>query len=119
VALCTDVEVIDDFPEPLSHVDRAPAPWVRGDWQLLPWLWRTVPTQSGARVRNVLPSVARWKIADNLRRSLLPIALLILLAAVGWCSRVGRLCGRHGVSGAVLSDVRAMGPDLRQPRARV
>ncbi len=83
VALCTDVEVIDDFPSHyLTWIARQHR-WVRGDWQLLPWLWRTVPTQSGARVRNVLPAVARWKMADNLRRSLLPIALLILLAA-GW-----------------------------------
>ena len=83
VALCTDLEVIDDFPSHyLTWVARLHR-WVRGDWQLLPWLGRTVPTQSGARVRNMLPAVARWKMADNLRRSLLPIALLVLLAA-GW-----------------------------------
>ena len=83
VALCTDLEVIDDFPSHyLTWVARLHR-WVRGDWQLLPWLWRTVPTQSGARVRNVLPAVARWKIADNLRRSLLPLALIVLLTA-GW-----------------------------------
>lgn len=83
VALCTDVEVIDDFPSHyLTWIARHHR-WVRGDWQLLSWLRPTVPTQRGARVRNVLPAVARWKVADNLRRSLLPIALLILLAA-GW-----------------------------------
>ena len=83
VALCTDLEVIDDYPSHyLTWIGRLHR-WVRGDWQLLPWLWRKVPTQSGARVRNVLPAVARWKIADNLRRSVLPIALVILLAA-GW-----------------------------------
>ncbi len=83
VALCTDLEVIDDFPSHyLTWVARLHR-WVRGDWQLLPWLWRTVPTQGGARVRNVLPAVARWKIADNLRRSVLPLALVVLLAA-GW-----------------------------------
>ena len=83
VALCTDLEVIDEYPSHyLTWVARLHR-WVRGDWQLLPWLGRTVPTQSGARVRNVLPAVARWKIADNLRRSLLPPALIVLLAA-GW-----------------------------------
>ena len=83
VALCTDLEVIDDYPSHyLTWVARLHR-WVRGDWQLLPWLWRTVPAQGGTRVRNVLPAVARWKVADNLRRSLLPIALVILLAA-GW-----------------------------------
>ena len=83
VALCTDLEVIDDYPSHyLTWVARLHR-WVRGDWQLLPWLGRRVPTQSGARVRNSLPAVARWKIADNLRRSLLPPALVVLLAA-GW-----------------------------------
>jgi cyclic beta-1,2-glucan synthetase len=83
VALCTDLEVIDDFPSHyLTWVARLHR-WVRGDWQLLPWLSRTVPTQSGARVRNELPAVSRWKIADNLRRSLLPLALIVLLTA-GW-----------------------------------
>src|SRR5205085_5916505 len=53
------------------------------DWQLLPWLRRRVPTAAGTRERNVLPSIARWKIADNLRRSLLPPALILLLVG-GW-----------------------------------
>ncbi|HET9468036.1 MAG TPA: glucoamylase family protein, partial [Vicinamibacterales bacterium] len=83
VALCTDLEVIDDYPSHyLTWVARLHR-WVRGDWQLLPWLGRSVPTQRGPRVRNILPAVARWKIADNLRRSLLPVALLVLLTA-GW-----------------------------------
>ena len=83
VALCTDLEVIDDYPSHyLTWVARLHR-WVRGDWQLLPWLWRKVPTAAGVRVRNVLPSIARWKIGDNLRRSLLPPALMLLLLA-GW-----------------------------------
>ena len=83
VALCTDLEVIDDYPSHYLTWAARLHRWVRGDWQLLPWLWRTVPVQGGTRVRNGLPAVARWKIADNLRRSVLPPALVILLAA-GW-----------------------------------
>ena len=119
VALCTDLEVIDDYPSHyLTWVARLHR-WVRGDWQLLPWLWRTVPTQSGARVRNVLPAVARWKIADNLRRSLLPHRAA-RPACGGLAGAAGRavVVDRHGVSGAVLSRVRAVGADVRQPRAR-
>ena len=83
VALCTDIEVIDDYPTHyLTGVARLHR-WVRGDWQLLPWLWGKVPVESGARARNVLPSISRWKIADNLRRSLLAPSLLVLLVA-GW-----------------------------------
>jgi len=71
VALCTDLEVIDDFPSHyLTWVSRLHR-WVRGDWQLLPWL--TSP----------MPAISRWKIFDNLRRSLLPSSLVLLLAA-GW-----------------------------------
>src|SRR5688500_19832194 len=79
VALCTDLEVIDDYPSHyLTWVARLHR-WVRGDWQLLPWLWRKVPTAGGMRVRNVLPSIARWKIGDNLRCSLLPMSMMVLL----------------------------------------
>ncbi|MCR6679397.1 hypothetical protein NVV43_28480, partial [Escherichia marmotae] len=56
--------------------------WVRGDWQLLPWLGRRVPTADGTR-ENPLPTPERWKILDNLRRSLVPPALIALLA-LGW-----------------------------------
>ena len=73
----------------------------------------------GARGRNVLPAIARWKIADNLRRSLLPPALMVLLAA-GWMVLPGgpSLVDRRGVSGPVLSRVRAVGTDVHEPRAR-
>ena len=43
--------------------------WVRGDWQILCWLFPFVPTRAGLK-RNRLPLIARWKILDNLRRSL-------------------------------------------------
>ncbi len=81
-ALASDVEVIDDQPSSyLSHVARNHR-WVRGDWQTLPWLGARVPTPSGTE-DNPLNGLSRWKIIDNLRRSLVAPAL-VLLAAVGW-----------------------------------
>ena len=81
--LCTDIHVVDDYPgNYLAFASRLHR-WVRGDWQLLPWLWRTVPTAAGGREPNRLPAIARWKIIDNLRRSLLPPALVALFVA-GW-----------------------------------
>ncbi|HZL05763.1 MAG TPA: hypothetical protein VFE45_10160, partial [Coriobacteriia bacterium] len=81
-ALASDVEVIDDQPSSyLSHVARTHR-WVRGDWQTLPWLGRRVPTHAGTE-RNPLNLLSRWKIVDNLRRSLVAPAL-VLLAAIGW-----------------------------------
>ena len=119
VALCTDIEVIDDYPTHyLTGVARLHR-WVRGDWQLLPWLWGKVPVESGARARNVLPSISRWKIADNLRRS--------LLAAVSSRPPRRRLVGaagralvvdRHCVPGAVFPRVRAVGTNVHQPCPR-
>ncbi len=81
-ALVTDIEVVDDYPSSvLAHANRQHR-WVRGDWQLLWWLLPAVPTRSGWR-RNRLPLIARWKIFDNLRRSLMAPAALALLVA-GW-----------------------------------
>ncbi len=57
--------------------------WIRGDWQLLPWLGRRVPLPGGQSERNPLSALSRWKIADNLRRSVIPPALLGALF-LGW-----------------------------------
>ncbi|WP_435019716.1 GH36-type glycosyl hydrolase domain-containing protein [Tundrisphaera sp. TA3] len=80
--LVTDVELFDDFPPRYHAYALREHRWARGDWQLLPWLGRTVPTLDGPR-RNPLPDVERWKVFDNLRRSLVPPALLALLI-LGW-----------------------------------
>src|SRR5678816_2042916 len=53
---------------------------MRGDWQLLRWLTPRVPGRKGAN-RDPLSALSRWKIADNLRRSTTPIALLLWLFA--------------------------------------
>ncbi len=82
-ALCTDIHLIDDYPAHYLTFAARQHRWVRGDWQIARWLWRTVPDASGRPVRNRLPIISRWKILDNLRRSLLPPALVLLLAA-GW-----------------------------------
>ncbi|MDH4197408.1 MAG: DUF3131 domain-containing protein, partial [Candidatus Aminicenantes bacterium] len=79
-ALVTDVEVVDDYPATVLAHARRQHRWVRGDWQILRWLFPWVPTRSGLK-RNRLPLISRWKIFDNLRRSLVPpstIALLLL-----------------------------------------
>lgn len=80
--LVTDVEVFDEFPAKYHAYARREHRWVRGDWQLLPWLGRTVPAP-GSRKANVIPLVGRWKIFDNLRRSVGSLGLLVLLVA-GW-----------------------------------
>src|SRR5687768_6859763 len=81
--LCTDIDLVDDYPPNYLAFAARQHRWVRGDWQIVRWLWRTVPDAQGRAVPNVLSAVARWKILDNLRRSLLAPALVVLHVA-GW-----------------------------------
>ncbi|MEO6349255.1 MAG: hypothetical protein ABIP53_01250, partial [Candidatus Limnocylindrales bacterium] len=81
--LCTDIHLVDDYPAHYLAFAARQHRWARGDWQIARWLWRTVPDASGRSVRNTLPVIARWKILDNLRRSLLAPSLVGLLLA-GW-----------------------------------
>ncbi|WP_213805036.1 glucoamylase family protein [Granulicella sp. dw_53] len=81
--LATDIEVIDDYPSHYSAHTRRKHRWVRGDWQITQWLFSKVPDESGKSVSNPISTISRWKIFDNLRRSLIePITFLLLVS--GW-----------------------------------
>jgi cyclic beta-1,2-glucan synthetase len=81
--LVSDVVLFEDYPPTyLSYAHRKHR-WVRGDWQILPWMFSRVPNAGDGRVRNTLSVLDRWKILDNLRRSLRSPALMALLVA-GW-----------------------------------
>jgi cyclic beta-1,2-glucan synthetase len=81
--LVTDIELLDDFPARYHAYARREHRWARGDWQILPWLFRRVPAAPNGQRPNPLPILERWKILDNLRRSLVPPALVVLLL-LGW-----------------------------------
>jgi cyclic beta-1,2-glucan synthetase len=114
--LVNDVEMLDEFPARYDAYTRREHRWVRGDWQILPWLFRKVPrprqrcetlgasrettgssrdngqhaelptervAAAGDRASNSLTAIARWKIFDNLRRSLVP-PFTLLLTILGW-----------------------------------
>ena len=80
--LLSDTELFDDFPARYHAYARREHRWVRGDWQLLPWLGTRVPAPAG-EIPNPLPALERWKLFDNLRRSLVPPSLVLLLV-LGW-----------------------------------
>jgi cyclic beta-1,2-glucan synthetase len=81
--LVTDITLLEDFPPHyLAYAQRLHR-WLRGDWQILPWLFKRVPTQSNGVQPNRLSILCRWKIFDNLRRSLLAPTLFALLIT-GW-----------------------------------
>jgi len=77
--LASDMEVIEDYPSHYSAYNRRKHRWLRGDWQIAGWLSSVVRDQTGARVANPISLVSRWKILDNLRRSLVEPATFVLL----------------------------------------
>ena len=81
--LVSDIEVIDDYPSHYSAHTKRKHRWVRGDWQILRWLFNVVPDEYGNLVVNPISTISRWKILDNLRRSLIePVTFLLFL--FGW-----------------------------------
>ena len=86
-ALATDINVYDDYPSGYLTFTRRKHRWIRGDWQLLRWLTRRVPGPDGPEP-NRLSALSRWKILDNLRRSLVELAQLVFLVA-GWTVLTG------------------------------
>ena len=83
VRLASDIQLLDQFPADFEAYRRRLHRWTRGDWQITDWIWPMAPTHGGRRERNRLSPLSRWKIADNLRRSLMAPAAMALLTA-GW-----------------------------------
>ena len=82
-ALVSDIEVIDEFPARYDVAVARQYRWVRGDWQLLPWITGWGRHSAADRRHRGIPLVGRWKMIDNLRRSLSsPAAFLAFVA--GW-----------------------------------
>ncbi len=72
-AFVSSVEIVEDYPTAYNIDVMRYHRWIRGDWQLLPYLF--FPRQ--------ISFVTRWKMQDNLRRSLMPLMWLIA-AFSGW-----------------------------------
>ncbi|MDX9884472.1 GH36-type glycosyl hydrolase domain-containing protein [Thauera sp.] len=109
--LLSDVSLYEDYPARYGTDVSRRHRWIRGDWQLVAWLWprvpvqcedsaagegaqvhapqlrttqpRTTPARAPCREPNPLSALSRWKLLDNLRRSLVPAALVLLLV-LGW-----------------------------------
>lgn len=114
-ALVTDIELVDDYPSSVLAHARRQHRWVRGDWQILWWLLPFAPSRSGLH-RNRLPLLSRWKILDNLRRSLVPPATVALLIC-GWLVRPASPLAwtLMGLSGVVLPIVMSALTCIRIP----
>jgi cyclic beta-1,2-glucan synthetase len=84
-ALATDIVLFEQYPSQYAAYARRMHRWVRGDWQLVPWLFSRVPSADGQRFKSPLAAIDRWKILDNLRRSLTsPLLFLLLVSGLSW-----------------------------------
>ncbi len=81
--LLSDVQLYEGYPATYRADVARRHRWIRGDWQLAGWLLPLVPGPGKRRVANPLSALSLWKLSDNLRRSLVPVALTLLLL-LGW-----------------------------------
>jgi cyclic beta-1,2-glucan synthetase len=88
-ALASDIEVLDDYPSNYLAATARLHRWVRGDWQTLPYLGRTILDEAGKREPNPLRPLHKWKVLDNVRRSLVAPTAMVLLT-LGWLLIPGR-----------------------------
>jgi cyclic beta-1,2-glucan synthetase len=78
--LASDIEVVEEFPSRYSVAAARQHRWVRGDWQLLPWIFGFGHRARDGSRKGAIPLMGRWKLLDNLRRSLsAPAALAAIL----------------------------------------
>ena len=79
-AFSSTVKIMDNFPNSVLSFTKREHRWLRGDWQLVPWLFMK-KNQEG----DSLCALSRWKIFDNLRRSLVPLSkTLVVLLNLAW-----------------------------------
>ena len=109
VGLASDIELYDEFPQGYQSYSSRAHRWIRGDWQIAGWIFPKVPQASGGRGANPLSLLNRWKILDNMRRSLLPATSLGLLLASWFISR------RTGGIAALVVGMQLLFHPLAQP----
>ncbi len=81
--LLSDVQLYEEYPPSYDADVKRRMRWIRGDWQIARWLWFWVPDADASLRKNPISLLSRWKIMDNLRRSLTSAVLTLLLLS-GW-----------------------------------
>lgn len=82
-ALVTDIELFDEYPRNYLSFSKRNHRWIRGDWQILYWLFSKVPAKGETKEPSPIRGISKWKVFDNMRRSVNPIMLIVFLLA-GW-----------------------------------
>jgi len=99
--LLSDVQLYEEYPSSYRDDMKRVSRWIRGDWQILPWISPIVPDANGRWRINVISALSRWKIFDNIRRSLVPIALTTLII-LGWTALPSSLFWTITVSAIIV-----------------
>ena len=81
--LVSDIEVVEECPSRYDVAASRQHRWARGDWQLLPWIFGRGQHSGSDRHRSAIPLIGRWKMLDNLRRTLTAPGVVLALLA-GW-----------------------------------
>lgn len=80
-ALVNDIVLLDGYPTKYNAAMGRTHRWIRGDWQIARWLKRNIINKKGEKKHNPLNKLSKFKILDNLRRSLVPVFGFILILA--------------------------------------
>ena len=99
--LMSDVELFEKYPMNYRQDMKRRIRWLRGDWQIFAWFTPWIPGKMKKTIPNPLSGLSRWKIFDNIRRSLIPAALTILIIA-GWTILCNPLFWTLAVSGIII-----------------
>jgi cellobiose phosphorylase len=99
--LLSDVQLYEEYPSRYSADVNRRHRWIRGDWQLFRWLLPGVPGLNTRFQKNSLSALSRWKIFDNLRRSIAPLALTLLFV-LGWTVMPSPLFWTLAAIGAIV-----------------
>lgn len=99
--LLSDVQLFERYPDTYQLDMKRRVRWVRGDWQILFWLFPIVPGFDKHWYRNPISALSTWKIFDNIRRSLVPISLTVLII-LGWIALPPCLFWTTAVSAIII-----------------
>ena len=83
--VCTDIELIDDFPTEFLVDATRRSRWTRGDMQIIDWVTNKVKNENNEKIKNPIDLLGRWKIVDNIRRELLDFSLLLIILSLAIC----------------------------------
>jgi cyclic beta-1,2-glucan synthetase len=115
--LLSDVQLFEKYPTTYNADMKMRLRWIRGDWQIFSWILPWIKGPEKHLHKNALSALSRWKIFDNMRRSLVPIALTLLLLS-GWIVLPAALFWTIAVSGIIVFPIfiTTLWDTLRKPK---